>query len=92
MDTSVASPDLDETYLFCLSGTNVGKKRKITSTSTTTATFIVAWPLDVVAGDTFIGAGMTPTQTHTLTLTSDLTGVNASLAPTGAAVQRASRS
>ena len=86
MDSSVASPDMDETYFFCLSGTNASKKRKCTSTSSTTATFIVAWPLDVVAGDTFISAGMTPTQTAALTFTTDLTGVNAALAPTGAAV------
>lgn len=85
MDVSVASPDLDETYLFCLSGTNAGKKRKVTSTSSLTATFIVAWPIDVVAGDTFIGTGMTPTQTEALTLNTSLTQINASLAPTGAA-------
>lgn len=85
MDTSVASPDMDETYFFNLSGTNAGRKRKCTSTSTVTATFIVAWPLDAVAGDTFISCGFTPTQTEALTLTSDLTGINAALAPTGAA-------
>ncbi len=85
MDSSVASPDLDETYLFCLSGTNAGKKRKVTSTSSSTATFIVAWPLDVVAGDTFMGTGMTPTQTEALTLTTDLTSIRGDLAPTGAA-------
>lgn len=85
MDSSVASPDMDETYFFCLSGTNAGRKRKCTSTSSTTATFIVAWQFDAVAGDTFISCGFTPTQTEALTLTTDLTGVNAALAPTGAA-------
>lgn len=85
MDVSVASPDMDETYFFCLSGTNAGKKRKCTGTSSVTATFIVAWPIDAVAGDTFISCGFTPTQTEALTLTADLTGVNAALAPTGAA-------
>lgn len=85
MDVSVASPDKDETYFFCLSGTNAGKARKCTSTSSTTATFIVAWPLDAVAGDTFISSGMTPSQTAALTLTSDLTQIEADLAPTGAA-------
>jgi hypothetical protein len=85
MDSSVASPDMDETYFFCLSGTNTSKKRKCTSTSSTTATFIVAWPLDVVAGDTFISCGFTPTQTEALTLTTDLTGIRGDLAPTGAA-------
>lgn len=85
MDVSVASPDMDETYLFCLSGTNCGKSRKITSTSSTTATFIVSWPRDAVAGDTFISCGFTPTQTEALTLTTELTGVRSDLAPTGAA-------
>ena len=85
MDVSVASPDMDETYFFNLSGTNGGSKRKCTSTSTTTATFVVAWRYDAVAGDTFVSAGFTPTQTEALTLTAELTGVNASLAPTGAA-------
>jgi len=85
MDTSVASPDMDETYFFCLSGTNVGRRRKCTSTSSTTATFIVAWPFDVVAGDTFVSCGFTPTQTEALTLTTDLTGIRSDLAPTGAA-------
>lgn len=85
LDTSVASPDLDETYFFCLSGTNASKSRKVTSTSSLTATFVVAWPIDAVSGDTFMGTGMTPTQTEALTLTTDLTAINASLAPTGAA-------
>lgn len=86
MDSSVASPDLDETYLYCLTGANAGQRRKITSTSTTTATFIVAWRYDVVAGDTFMGVGFTPTQTIALTLNTSLTQINASLAPTGAAI------
>lgn len=85
MDQSIASPDMDETYLFCISGTNAGSKRKITSTSTTTATFLVAWRYDVAAGDTFISCGFTPTQTEALTLTTDLTSVRGDLAPTGAA-------
>lgn len=85
MTASVASPDVDETYIFCLSGVNQGSKRKCTSTSTTTATFIVAWRYDAVANDTFMTCGFTPTQTEALTLTTDLTGINGALAPTGAA-------
>ena len=84
-DASVASPDLDETMIYCLTGTNMGKSKKCTSTSSTTATFIVAWPADVAVGDTFMTGGCVPTQTLALTLTSDLTGVNGALAPTGAA-------
>ncbi|MCR4338507.1 MAG: hypothetical protein NUW01_01325, partial [Gemmatimonadaceae bacterium] len=77
--------DLDETMIYCLTGQNAGKSKKCTSTSGTTATFVVAWPLDVAAGDTFMTGGCVPTQTLALTLTSDLTGVNGALAPTGAA-------
>ena len=85
MDTSVASPDMDEGTLFGYSGTNTNVKRKITSTSSLTATVIVSLPRDAVSGDTFLCVGMTPTQTTALTLTSDLTGIDASLAPTGGA-------
>ena len=85
MDVSVASPSLDETLLFCLSGTNMGKANKITTASSTTATFIRAWRYDVAANDTFMTCAFTPTQTEALTLTTDLTGINGALAPTGAA-------
>ena len=85
MDTSVASPSMDEGTLFGYSGTNTNVKRKITSVSTVTATIIVALPRDAVINDEFLCIGMTPTQTVALTLTSDLTGIDASLAPTGAA-------
>jgi len=85
MDVSVASPDTDETYMYCLTGANAGSRRKVTSTSTTTATFIVAWRYDVAAGDTFMTLGATPTQTTTLTLNTSLTQIRGDLAPTGAA-------
>lgn len=83
MDVSVASPSLDETMMYCLTGTNAGKKNKITTASSLTATFIRAWPIDVVAGDTFISVGFTPTETVALTLTTALTQIEADLAPTG---------
>ena len=85
MTASVASPDMDESYFYCLSGVNQSKARKCTSTSTTTATFQVAWPIDVVANDTFISSACTPTQTVALTLNTSLTQVRGDLATTGAA-------
>lgn len=83
---SVASPQMDEGTCFCIAGANVGVSRKITSTSTTTATFTVAWPRDVAAGDTFVIAPYNPLQGITLQLTTLLTQADASIAVgTGAA-------
>lgn len=84
MDVSVASPDMDEGTLFGYSGTNISQKRKIASTSSLTATISVALNRDAVAGDTFLCIGMWPTRTETLTLTTNCTQIDASLAPTGA--------
>lgn len=86
MDDSVASPEMDEGTLFGYSGTNIGVSRKITSTSTTTATMIVSLPRDAVAGDTFLIAPYNPLQGITLQLTTLLTQADASIAVgTGAA-------
>ena len=83
---SVASPQMDEGTCFCLSGANVGVSRKITSTSTVTATFTVAWPRDVLSGDTFLIAPYNPLQGITLQLTTLLTQADTSIAVgTGAA-------
>ncbi|MFN3077998.1 MAG: hypothetical protein ABT940_14225, partial [Alphaproteobacteria bacterium] len=49
--TSVASPDMDEGILWYTSGANVGKSRKITSTSSVTATVLVPFAANAV-GDT----------------------------------------
>jgi len=85
---SVASPEMDEGVCYCIAGTNVGVSRKITSTSTTTATFTVAWPRDVVAGDTFIIAPFNPLQAITIQLTTTLDQADASIAVgTGAALK-----
>jgi len=85
-DVNTDSPELDEGTVFCLSGANVGIARKITSNSTTTMTFTVAWPRDVVAGDTFIVAPYNPLQGITLQLTTTLDQADASIAVgTGAA-------
>lgn len=80
------SPELDEGTCFCLAGANTGIARKITSNATTTMTFTVSWPRDVVAGDTFIVAPYNPLQGITLQLTTLLTQADASIAVgTGAA-------
>ena len=85
-DVNTDSPELDEGTCFCISGTNVGISRKITSNSTTTMTFTVAWPRDVVAGDQFIVAPYNPLQGITLQLTTTLDQADASIAvATGAA-------
>lgn len=55
--TSVASPSMDEGILWYISGSNVGKSRKITSVSSTTATVIVPFDANAV-GDTFCYAGL----------------------------------
>ena len=85
-DVNTDSPELDEGTCYCFSGANVGIARKITSNSTTTMTFTVAWPRDVAAGDLFIVAPYNPLQGITLQLTTLLTQADASIAVgTGAA-------
>lgn len=79
--TSVASPDMDEGILWYLSGSNVGKSRKITSTSSVTATVIVPFAANAV-GDTYCYAGTNIGLTG-LTTTTDLTKIRADIANTG---------
>ena len=55
--TSVASPDMDQGVVWYTSGANVGKSRKIVSTSSATATVGVPFAANAV-GDTFIYAGI----------------------------------
>jgi len=85
-DVNTDSPELDEGTCYCLTGANAGVSRKITSNSTVTMTFVVAWPRDVAAGDTFVVAPYNPLQGITLQLTTLLTQADASIAVgTGAA-------
>ena len=85
-DVNTDSPELDEGTCYCIEGANVGIARKITSNSTTTMTFTVAWPRDVNAGDKFVVAPYNPLQGITLQLTTNLTQADASIAVgTGAA-------
>lgn len=76
--TSVASPDMDEGILWYTSGANVGKSRKITSTSSVTATVIVPFAANAV-GDTFCYAGVN-IGLQGVTLTTDLKNVRTDIA------------
>jgi hypothetical protein len=83
--TSVASPDMDEGLIWFTSGSNVGKSRKITSTSSVTATVIVPFPYASAVGDKFLYAGVN-IGLRGVTLTTDLKNVRADIAvSTGAA-------
>lgn len=84
-NSNVASPDTDETIIYCLTGANMGRYNKVTTASSATWTFIRAWPSDVAAGDTFMTGAGTPCQTVALTLNTSLTQIRGDLAPTGAA-------
>lgn len=76
--TSVASPDMDEGILWYTSGANVGKSRKITSTSSVTATVIVPFAANAV-GDTYCYAGVNLGM-QGVTLTTDLKNVRTDIA------------
>ena len=76
--TSVASPDMDEGILWYISGANVGKSRKITSTSSVTATVTVPFAANAV-GDTYCYAGLNVGLTG-VTLTTDLQKVRTDIA------------
>ena len=76
--TSVASPDMDEGILWYTSGANVGKSRKITSTSSVTATVLVPFAANAV-GDTYCYAGLN-IGLQGCTLTTDLKNVRADIA------------
>lgn len=85
-DVNTDSPELALGTCHCIAGANVGISRKITSNSTTTMTFTVAWPRDVVAGDLFVVAPYNPLQGITLQTTTTLDQADASIAVgTGAA-------
>lgn len=77
--TSVASPDMDEGILWFTSGANNGLSRKITSTSSVTATVIVPFPYTSAVGDTYCYAGLNVGLTG-VTLTTDLQNVRADIA------------
>lgn len=48
------APTMDEGFIACVAGSNVGAMRKITSVTATTAVVIDPWNNDLVSGDVFI--------------------------------------
>lgn len=52
--TDWTSPETDEGVIFGYDGANMGIGRKVTSTSSTAATLLVALPNDTVVGDNFL--------------------------------------
>lgn len=76
--TSVASPDMDEGIIWYTSGANVGKSRKVTSTSSVTATVLVPFAANAV-GDTYAYAGLN-VGLQGCTLTTDLKSVRTDIA------------
>lgn len=76
--TSVASPDMDQGTIWYTSGANVGKSRKIGSTSSVTATVIVPFAANAV-GDTFCYAGISK-GLQGITLTTDVQKFRADIA------------
>tara|TARA_R110000803_G_scaffold210440_2_gene282264 strand:+ start:30347 stop:31045 length:699 start_codon:yes stop_codon:yes gene_type:complete len=71
----------DEGSLYCVTGANKGKIRRIASITTNVATLTVAFPRDIAIGDTFVALPFAPdTALQYVQLTSDLTEVNATVA------------
>ncbi len=68
------SPEKDEGMSWYITGTNVSKSRKITSTAATVLTVIVPYPLANVVGDTFGSCGPN-IGLQFVTFTTDLTKV-----------------
>jgi hypothetical protein len=80
---NASSPEMDEGVVWGYRGNNAGKARKITSTSSTATTVIVAFPYDIAVGDTFLHAPIYPTRSITAQLTTNCTEIDASAAISG---------
>ena len=78
-----SSPEMDEGTIWGYSGANAGVARKITSTSTTATTVILAFPRDTAVGDEFLLAPIHPTRTLLAQFTTNCTEVDASAAVAG---------
>lgn len=77
--TSVASPDMDEGMIWFTSGANVGQSRKITGTSSVTATVVVPFKYASVVGDKYCYAGLQIGK-RGVTTTTDLKSIRADIA------------
>lgn len=73
---------VDSGTIWCYSGANVGQKRRITSVAATAATVTVAFANDIAVGDQFLHVPVWPMDQDgtTVTLTSDFTEIDASVA------------
>ena len=78
-----SSPEMDEGVIWGYSGANAGVYRKITSTSSTATTVILAFPRDTVVGDTFLVAPIYPTRSIIAQLTTNCTEIDATAAISG---------
>ena len=78
-----SSPEMDEGTVWGYSGANAGVARKVTSTSSTATTVILAFPRDTAVGDQFLLAPIHPTRSITAQLTTNCTEVDASAAISG---------
>ena len=78
-----SSPEMDEGTVWGYSGANAGKVRKITSTSSTATTVILAFPYDTAVGDQFLMAPIHPTRSIVAQLTTNCTEIDASAAIAG---------
>ena len=67
-----SNPTYDEALAWCVSGANVGQKRKVTSVSSTAGTVTVAFANDIAVADVFSRAPVYPLSIQTLTLTTEL--------------------
>lgn len=76
----VSSPDLDEGTIWGYSGANAGIARKITGTSTTATTVILAFPRDDAVGDQYLHCNVHPTRSILVQLTTNCTEVDATAA------------
>ena len=72
--------EYDEGVTWCLTGSNAGRYRKITSTSSTAGTVTIPFDYATVVGDNFLRAPYWPMQTVTIQLSTNLDQADASIA------------
>lgn len=56
-DAAPNSPEMDNGYVACIAGNNVGLYRKIDSTAATTIGVLVPFPRTIASGDVFVMSG-----------------------------------
>lgn len=75
--TAAIGAGYDDGYAIGATGANAGVWRKITAVDGSTATAVIAFPRDIAVGDTFYAFTFGPSEDAGVTLTSDLTEVDA---------------